>query len=64
MKRKPSKTGFTKLLSVDTTWMSADPLILGAVTYWARERSPVARLPKIQRFGLSRPWTGQASPAG
>jgi hypothetical protein len=27
MKRKPSKTGFTKLLSADTTWMSADPLI-------------------------------------
>ncbi|WP_287050953.1 hypothetical protein [Mesorhizobium sp.] len=27
MKRKPSKTGFIKLLSADTTWMSADPLI-------------------------------------
>lgn len=27
MKRRPRKTGFTKLLSADTTWMSADPLI-------------------------------------
>jgi hypothetical protein len=27
MKRKPSKTGFNKLLAADTTVLSADPLI-------------------------------------
>ncbi|MER8441215.1 hypothetical protein NKH36_32265 [Mesorhizobium sp. M1312] len=27
MKRKPSKTGFTKLLAGDTTLLSPDPLI-------------------------------------